>query len=81
MQIVTEFLSKEPVGISEAQLDQFRDLLDVLEDSLAFESESNNFRPMQPLNGRDLLLVFADATNRNPNIVLILAFTIFWFIS
>jgi len=45
---------QDPVGISESQLNQFRDLFDVLEDGLNIESESDNFRPMQPLNDREL---------------------------
>ncbi len=71
LKYVNTLLLKEPVGISEAQLNQFRDLFDVLEDSLAIDSESDNFRPMQPLNGRDLLFVFAASTNQTATAILI----------
>ena len=62
-------LFQDPVEISEAQLNQFRDLIDVIEDGFDIEPESDNFRPMQPLNGRDLLLVFASANNLRMNIL------------
>ena len=47
----------EPVKISEKQLNAFRDIVDVTPDADDLESESDNFRALQPLNERHLLEV------------------------
>jgi hypothetical protein len=46
---------QEPVKISEKQLNVFRDIVDVAPDSDDLESESDNFRALQPLNERHLV--------------------------
>ncbi len=50
--------NQEPVKISENQLNVFREVVDVTPDAEDLESESDNFRALQPLNERKLLEVY-----------------------
>ncbi len=62
--------------ISEEQLNTFRDIVDVESSSPVVESESDNFRELQPLNKRKLLDV---QTSSDSNIINNVSITLLFF--